>query len=184
VKLTDGDTAMVLRGHTQSVTMIANRSQQSILSASLDASIVVWDVASGQTKHRIADNPHPILRLGIGIRPAYNKKGLFYFGDSTGNIHAWDISLDYEVETLERHPIPLDSEEFGDEPEIESFHPSGVKYLKPHYVNGEAYDFLWIGYEDGTAHNISLGIEEPPIVLPTHPKAVTVIYLTNDSDIV
>jgi WD40 repeat protein len=146
----------VLRGHTQAITAMEEMPTKYLISASLGKSFIIWDMISGQKLHQLSDCPHSVSSIEFELGPKGSRRQLVYTGDSGGNFCAWTMPF-ASTAVFKRSRVPLtDPFEFHPIEELHEAYPptksldaGGITTLKAMNEDGDPYDVVFIGFEDG-----------------------------------
>ncbi len=105
-RLNAGQRPTVLSGHTGPVTCLAvSPDDKSIVSASRDGTLRLWDVARGTSSQPFSDNA---VQSFTALALSMDGKRLVT-GDKAGNLHIWDFASRARLQTLSRAvPGPIE----------------------------------------------------------------------------
>ena len=98
----EGKSLRMLREHRDSVTAVAWRSASSLVSASLDRRIILWDLRTGSPIQQLEGHSRGVSSLCF-----LNDKGTLVSTGVDQNIRVWDLASGELIRSLNNHTLPV-----------------------------------------------------------------------------
>jgi outer membrane protein assembly factor BamB len=174
--------AVALKGHTDFIkTLLPIPNREILISGSADASIIIWNTATNTIISKLAIHTRGVQALAYGGVSALNTP-MFFSGDSTGEIRAWDMTSN--PKDTKEIALPLSGTKTEDETDV--ILPLSVQHTSIYdleFLDSGEEGELWSASADKTAVSIDIETGRVDTTL-THPDFVKCVAVVPNLGIV